>query len=68
MNAHHNLSEIFYILWELKLAPRDSFIDQVFRLVLFHDSSESLATRPNMLNLTTKEKVKYCDPSFYKLI
>lgn len=68
MNAHHNLSEIFYYMWELKLAPRDSFVDQVFRLVLFHDSVESLATRPNMLNLSPKEKAKYCDQTFYKLI
>ena len=68
MNAHHNLPEIFHLLWELKIAPRDSFVDQVFRLVLFHDSIEALATRPNMINLSTKEKTKYCDQIFYKMM
>ena len=68
MNAHHNLSEIFHIMWELKVAPRDSFIDQVFRLILFHDSVENLQTRPNMISLSPKEHSKWCDASFYKLI
>ena len=68
MHAHHNLPEIFHNLWELKLAPRDSFVDQIFRLVLFHDSIEALETRPNMINLSEKEKAKYCDQTFYKLM
>ena len=68
MAAHHNLAEIFFYLWEMQIAPRDSFIDQVFRLVLFQDSVESLAQCPNMNNLTPKEKAKYCDNQFFKLI
>ena len=68
MNAHHNLTEIFYYTWNLKVAPRESFIDQVFRLVLFHDSMETISTRPNMINLSPKEENKWCDASFYKLI
>ena len=68
MNAHHNLAEIFYYLWDTEVARRDSFIDLVFRLVLFHDSVESLASCPNMVNLTPKEAARYCDNSFYKLM
>lgn len=68
MNAHHNLAEIFHYLRELGIEPKDSFIGSVFRLVLFHDSVEALSHLPVMVNLTPKEKAKYCDNSFYKLI
>ena len=68
MAAHHNLAEIFFYLWEMQIAPRGSFIDQVFRLVLFQDSVESLAQCPSMNNLSPKEKAKYCDNQFYKLM
>lgn len=36
MHSHHNLKEIFHYLWDQKLAPRGSFVDLVFRLVMFH--------------------------------
>ena len=68
MNSHHNLGEIFYLLWDVEIAPKQSFIDLVFRLVLFHDGVESLASCPNMVNLTQDEKSKYCDIAFYKLM
>ena len=37
-------------------------------MVLFHDGVESLASCPNMVNLTPDEKSKYCDTAFYKLM
>lgn len=36
MHSHHNLKEIYEYLWGHKLAPRGSFVDLVFRLVMFH--------------------------------
>ena len=62
------MAEIFFYLWKKQVVPRDSFIDQVFRLILFHDSVETLASCPNMNNLLPKEKLRWCDSQFYKLM
>ena len=35
-HSHHNLPEIFYYLWKKEVLPRGSFLELVFRLVLFH--------------------------------
>ena len=36
MQSHHNLEEVFELLWSDGLAPKGSFEDLVFRLVAFH--------------------------------
>ena len=68
MHSHHNLPEIFYYLWHLQVSPRGSFVDLVFRLVLFHQSVEGLAEYPPMVALTRNEKYRFCDKSFYQLL
>lgn len=68
MTSHHNLKEIFHYLWELKLAPRGSFVDQVFRLVLFHHSLEVIEGCPNLKNLSVMEQNSYCDGDFYEIM
>ena len=68
MNSHHNLPEIFHYLWELKLASRGSFVDQVFRLVLFHQSLEVIEDYPNLKNLSVIEQNSYCDAHFYEIM
>lgn len=67
MHSHHNLEEIFYYLWDLKLAPRGSFIDLVFRMVMFHQSLDGVAAYPPMMKLDENERAIYCDPDFYRL-
>ena len=68
MNSHHNLSEIFYVLWQQQLAPKGSFIDQVFRLVLFHNSIWALEMSPNLVSLSEADQKAYCDKSFERLM
>lgn len=68
MNSHHNLSEIFHQLWTRKLAPQGSFLDTVLRAVLFHHSIESFDMHSNMVNLKEKERKKWCDTDFYKVL
>ena len=68
MNSHHNLPEIFYYLWTRQLAPQGSFVDHVFRMVLFHHSLETLKTHPNMIVLSDDEKLRYCDMSLYRVL
>lgn len=67
MQSHHNLQEIFYYLWEKRLTPRDSLADQIFRVVLFHHSIEAMEAHPNMVNLSSLEKSKWCDDQFFKV-
>ena len=61
MHSHHNLSMIFFLLWEKDLAPRGSFTDLVFRMVLFHRSLEGSELSPNLNNLTKTERLHFCD-------
>ena len=68
MQSHHNLSFIFYLLWDKQLAPRGSFTDLVFRLVLFHRSLDGIDSSQNMVNLTNNERMNYCDVQMFKLI
>ncbi len=67
MHSHHNLPEIFYYMWERGLASRGSFVDQVFRLVLFHHSIEVMEAQPNQVNLSNSEQLRYCDDEFYRM-
>lgn len=67
MQSHHNLQEIFYYLWDKGLTPRDSLADQIFRVVLFHHSIEAMEAHPNMVNLSSSEKSKWCDDQFFKM-
>jgi hypothetical protein len=67
MPSHHNLPEIFYYLWERGLATRGSFVDQIFRLVLFHHSIEIMDSHPNKVNLSKSELDRYCDDQFHRL-
>jgi len=55
MHSHHNLPEIFYYMWHKGVAPRYTFVDLVFRLILFHHSVDILKTQPNIVSLTEDE-------------
>jgi hypothetical protein len=69
MHSHKYLEEIFENLE--KLAPRNSFVDLVFRLVMFHQSLCGCDDHPNMVNLALHERIKFCQDSegqFYKLM
>lgn len=61
MHSHHNLKEIFFLLWDQRLAPRGSFIDLVFRLVMFHQSLDGCPMWPPMFSLSEAERDTYCD-------
>jgi hypothetical protein len=68
MHSHHNLREIFYYMWDCKLAPRGTFVDMVFRLVMFHQSIEGCPKWPPMSELSASEQAMYCDLRFYALM
>ena len=68
MPSHHNFPEIFYYLWERQLAPRGTFVDLVFRIVLLQRSLESLETNPNKVNMNEKEKESWTEPEFFALL
>lgn len=68
MHSHHNLREIFFHMWNCGLAPRGTFIDLVFRLVLFHQSIEGCSKWPPMFELSVTEQANYCDLHFYRLM
>lgn len=68
MHSHHNLREIFYYMWDKKLAPRGSFIDLVFRLVMFHQSLDGVPDWPPIYSLNDLERALYCDKQFFKLM
>lgn len=50
------------------MAPRGSFVDQVFRLVLFSHSLEVIEDCPNLKNLSVLEQNSYCDEHFYEIM
>ena len=68
VHSHHNLTEIFYYLWHLKICPKNSFQDLVFRLVLFHQSLPGLEKYPPMVQLAKNERVRFCNLKFYSLM
>lgn len=68
MHSHHNLPEIFYYLWTEQLVPRHSFMDLVFRLILFHQSLDGCQKYPPMQKLTEEERAMFIDPHFLKLM
>ena len=41
VHSHHLLPQLFKIFWE-HVAPRGSFVDLVFRLVIFHQSLQGV--------------------------
>ena len=67
MQSHYYLADIFVELWE-HVTPRGSFIDMVFRLVLFHQSLTGASDFPPMVELTKEERLIYCDQDFFRLI
>ena len=67
MHSHKYLSDIFLILWE-HIAPRGSFIDLVFRLVLFHQSLIGIDAIPAVVELTQEERLIYCDNYFLRIM
>ena len=48
------------------MAPRGSFVDLVFRLVIFHQSLIGHKNYPPMVGLTEEERFLYCDPKLFK--
>lgn len=68
MHSHHNLSEIFYLLWGQRVCKQGTFGDLVFRLVMFHQSVEGLAEYPPMVGLDERERYKYCDLQLFKML
>lgn len=66
MHSHHNIDMIFHHLWQL--TERGSFVDLVFRCVMFHQSLDGVARFPPMVALSDSERGKFCDPDFYKLM
>jgi hypothetical protein len=67
MQSHHKLDQVFDILWN-KITQKHSFVDLVFRLVLFHQSLLGLNFVKSMVELSSEERYKYCDPYMFKLI
>ena len=55
-------------MWRLKTCPKGSFVDLVFRLVMFHQSVEGMAKYPPMIALNEVEKYRFLDPDFYKML
>jgi hypothetical protein len=48
-------------------AERGSFIDMIFRLIMFHQSLHLLINWPDIVLLSLDEQFRYCDPWLYKL-
>ena len=55
-------------MWDKGLAPRGSFVDLVFRLVMFHQSLDGVPLWPPMYSLNEWERGLYCDKPFFKLM
>ena len=71
VHSHHNLLEIFTLLWSsdspiAHIAPRGSFVDMVFRIILFHQSFLGMTKYRPIVELTDREKFLYSDPSHYR--
>ena len=68
MNSHHNLDQIFHLLWNEGALPRGDFAELVFRMVLFHHSLKGVIEKPVMVALNGLERYKFCDPEFFRLM
>jgi hypothetical protein len=68
MHSHHNLEQIFYHLWDMKLVARGTFVDLVFRLVMFHQSLDGVTEWPPIYSLSDYERVIYCDRQFFRIM
>lgn len=67
MHSHHNLGDIFILLWS-RFAKRGSFVDLIFRLVFFHQSLCGLKDIPSMVEMDCEQRLIYCDEKFFKLM
>lgn len=52
----------------MRLAPRGSFVDLVFRLVMFHQSLDGVSEWPPVYSLNQQERALYCDKKFFRLM
>ena len=68
MHSHHNLDMIFLNLWRQRLATRGSFLDLVFRIILFHRSLEGNDLSLNTVDLSREERKQFCDDKLFELI
>lgn len=72
MHSHHNLQKIFSLLWGNSpinaIAPRGSFVDHVFRVVLFHQSIFGVPNFKPVVTLNQLDQYLYMDPILYKLM
>ena len=66
--SHHLLPQIFDLLWSLHCSPRGSFVDSVFRVVLFHQSLYGLEWSAPAKALTPKELGLFMDPRLFDLM
>ena len=72
MHSHHNLQKIFKLLWGNssinEIAPRGSFVDLVFRIVLFHQSMLGVPQFRPVVPLNQEQQLLYLDPILYRLM
>ena len=72
MHSHHNLQKIFTLLWGISpinsIAPRGSFTDLVFRIVLFHQSLPGVPDFKPVVALNQDQQYLYCDHILYRLM
>ena len=69
VHSHEYLHSIFTLLWSSSspiahLAPRGSFVDQVFRIIMFHQSL--LGAYPAKVGCTKCERHLFLDPLHYR--
>ena len=64
---HSKLAEIFDLAWNQGAMPRGSFIDQVIRLIMFHQSVPLLEQYPPRESLTDREQQAFFDLDLLKL-
>ena len=67
MHDHYYLSDIFTHFWT-HICDRGSFVDLVFRLVMFHQSLPGVNAFPALVLLTKEERLIYCDEHLYRLM
>lgn len=72
MHSHHNLQQIFKLLWGdspiSHIAPRGSFVDLVFRIVMFHQSLLGVPIFRPVTALNQEHQYLYLDPILYRLM
>ena len=70
VNDYKNLHWIFAKLWKPDgkwghVAPRGSFVDLVFRMILLHQSILGCQHFAPLIELTGEEKFAFCDPLLF---